>query len=811
MRALLALFAPCAVALVLPANAQKWQETCGRTEAGQVAVQQALKDASADALVLLVASHPDDRYVLPAVWLRYLYGVRIAVLLATRGGGGQNLSGPQTGDSLERIRTLETEAGCARFGGEVWYLNRPDAGYRRSAAETFAEWGREGTRRDLARLLRRIRPDCVISTHHAEESHGHDLALVELLPEAIALAADQSHVTDMPPHAVRGFLLGAGSSLAATTVRVDADLLEPIRGLGLRRLAHDILREAHTSPGPPPPVETVFEPELRLQPQIALRPPSGAVLPLDLPSVFDEGIWQGTRQRADELRALLTTELPDRIARGADAGPAVRRGIEELRAEIAACGDPPTVAWRDLRDRLRRRLHALERLLLALARVQVEIDVPPGSVAVSGEELFADLRVHTADGAPLNLRVEGLGGVTAKFEVMDEENAPIAAISMRNGMRGQVSIRIPLGDRDDPDPMARRFTADRFVPPVRVRLTVDVAGIDVPVDVAVPVELHAPVELAVVPPMLLVPTARREVKFSVEVTRNTKFPVDDHLELRAPAGYGIGDDRHHVVLSGVRGDLFQFSVAVPAERKPGVDPFRIRLGSMRVALPVHNVDVKTPDGLRVGLLRSRDDTLPGILGVGGLGLAWSELSDADLAVADLSVFDTIVVDIRSLQERPGARRAFRRLLEFAHAKGRRLVVFYQKDVEFHPVGEGFVGAPFSPFVVGRSRVTRADAPVRVLRRDHPLLTYPNTIVPSDFDGWEQERALYLPSLYAPQYEELLAIHDPAQPEERGALLYARTGDGEFVYCALALWRQLKKLHPGAVRLLANLLAPAPRT
>ena len=41
-----------------------------------------------------------------------------------------------------------------------------------------------------------------------------------------------------------------------------------------------------------------------------------------------------------------------------------------------------------------------------------------------------------------------------------------------------------------------------------------------------------------------------------------------------------------------------------------------------------------------------------------------------------------------------------------------------------------------------------------------------------------------------------------------ALLYAKTGKGEYIYCALALWRQLKKLHPGAVRLLANLLTPA---
>jgi hypothetical protein len=306
------------------------------------------------------------------------------------------------------------------------------------------------------------------------------------------------------------------------------------------------------------------------------------------------------------------------------------------------------------------------------------------------------------------------------------------------------------------------------------------------------------------------PATRRQVQFSVEVTRHTRFPVSGPLEARAPAGYAFTEERHDVSLTDVRGELFKFEVNVPAERKAGVDVFRIRLGSIKVQLPVHKVDVKTPDGLRVGLLSGRDDTLPGVLGVGGLGVAWSELSDADIAVANLSIFDTIVVDIRALQERPGARRAFRRLLEFATGKGRRLVVFYHKDVEFHPAGEGFSGAPFLPFLVGRSRVTRADAPVVVLRPDHPLLTYPNTIAPGDWDGWDQERALYLPSVYAPQYEEVLAMHDPGQPDERGALLHARTGDGEYVYCALALWRQLKKLHPGAVRLLANLLSPAAR-
>lgn len=358
--------------------------------------------------------------------------------------------------------------------------------------------------------------------------------------------------------------------------------------------------------------------------------------------------------------------------------------------------------------------------------------------------------------------------------------------------------------------MLRRFRADRFVPPVRVRFFVALAGIEVPVDVTVPVEQHAPLELGVVPRMLLLPSARDTVQFSVSVTRNSFQPIESELEVRAPAGYAILDDRQSVRLRDQRSDLFGFDVTAPRDRRAGVDVLRIRLGGTKVALPVHKIDVQVPAGLRIGLLRSRDDTLPSVLGVGGLGLGWSELTDADIAAADLSTFDTIVVDVRALRDRPSARRGFRRLLEFAEGRGRRLVLFYQKDVEFHPSGEAFRGAPFDPFQVSGRRVTRADAPVRILRPDHVLLRVPNAIRPSDWDGWVQERALYLPRVYSADYEEVLELHDPGQPEERGALLYARTGEGEYVYCALALWRQLKKLHPGAVRLLANLLTPAGR-
>ncbi|MCA8973832.1 MAG: PIG-L family deacetylase, partial [Planctomycetes bacterium] len=259
--AAISMFASLAVSAV----AQSWQETCGRSPAGIIALHQAARDAAADAMVLLVASHPDDRYILPAVWLRSTCGYRVSVLLATRGGGGQNSLGPETGDAFERIRTLETEAGCRLSGAEAWYLNRPDGGFRRSAEETFAEWGREGTLLAMVRLLREIRPDVVLTTHNDEEAHGHDLALVELLPEAVRLAADPACDVPGAPHEIGLTMFGANSMPSPMALAIDADHLDPDRGESLRQVAYDVLRGTHVSPGPPVSLDAVFDPVMRFE------------------------------------------------------------------------------------------------------------------------------------------------------------------------------------------------------------------------------------------------------------------------------------------------------------------------------------------------------------------------------------------------------------------------------------------------------------------------------------------------------------------------------------------------------------------
>jgi hypothetical protein len=103
------------------------------------------------------------------------------------------------------------------------------------------------------------------------------------------------------------------------------------------------------------------------------------------------------------------------------------------------------------------------------------------------------------------------------------------------------------------------------------------------------------------------------------------------------------------------------------------------------------------------------------------------------------------------------------------------------------------------------RVTVEESPVRLLRPDHPLLRTPNVITLADFEGWVQERSLYMPRTFDDAYLPLVAVQEPGEDERTGALLIAPLGAGTYVYTTLAFFRQLPVGVPGAARLFVNLL------
>lgn len=201
-----------------------------------------------------------------------------------------------------------------------------------------------------------------------------------------------------------------------------------------------------------------------------------------------------------------------------------------------------------------------------------------------------------------------------------------------------------------------------------------------------------------------------------------------------------------------------------------------------------------------------------IPGVGDIG--WDVLRQLDvnaekidpaaLPTTDFSKYTAVVVGPRAYAASEALVENNPRLLEFAR-KGGTLVVQYGQQEMMRP------GIMPYPIQLARSaeRVTVENAPVTVLAPGARLLNTPNKIVPRDWEDWVQERALYMPTTFEKNYTPILQMNDPGEPPNKGAILAAPYGRGQYVYVTLALFRQLHNGVPGAARIFLNLVSATP--
>ncbi len=220
------------------------------------------------------------------------------------------------------------------------------------------------------------------------------------------------------------------------------------------------------------------------------------------------------------------------------------------------------------------------------------------------------------------------------------------------------------------------------------------------------------------------------------------------------------------------------------------------------SLAIEAVDVRLPRGTQVAYINGVGDNVAPLLQQ--LGVSITVLDPSELGRADLSRYTAVVVGTRAYEASPILVANNARLLEYARNGGTVVTQYGQYEM----LAPGML--PY-PITLGRpaDRVTVEGAPVRVLDPSASLLNAPNAISATDFEGWVQDRALYMPRTFDPAWRPLLEMNDPGEPANRGALLVSSYGKGTWVYTSLAFFRQLPNGVPGAARLLVNLLAARP--
>ena len=171
---------------------------------GAIGLGLALRHLPNDGSVLMVTAHPDDENNGLLVRLNRGLGLKTSLLTVTRGDGGQNEIGPELFQGIGILRGEELMLVHRYDGADQYHTRAFEFGYSFSDEETFQKWGREEILRDVVRVVRRVRPDVIVTMARRGSGGGqHHQASAQLGHEAFAAAADPNRFPEQIKEGLR--------------------------------------------------------------------------------------------------------------------------------------------------------------------------------------------------------------------------------------------------------------------------------------------------------------------------------------------------------------------------------------------------------------------------------------------------------------------------------------------------------------------------------------------------------------------------------------------------------------------------------
>lgn len=336
-----------------------------------------------------------------------------------------------------------------------------------------------------------------------------------------------------------------------------------------------------------------------------------------------------------------------------------------------------------------------------------------------------------------------------------------------------------------------------------------------------PLLIAPAISVRVAPQAGVIPMNSTSVSVKVALRSSVKGPAQGDVKLTLPEGWTSspavahfnttrdGEEKNltfevtpknveaksYTITAVATYDGKQYSEGFTTVGWPGLRPYpSYRPAQFRAT----GVDVKTAPNLKVGYIMGTGEDVPASLE--DIGLHVNMLSAQDVASADLKSYDAIVIGIRAYANRPELRAFNNRLLDYVKAGG-VVVVEYQTSEYDHNYGPYPLSVPATA-----EKVVDETAKVTILHPNDPLLNWPNKITTADFDNWVEERGHGFASTWDPRYTALTEMHDENQDPQKGGLLYAKYGNGYYIYMSYAFFRQIPEGVPGSYRIFANLLS-----
>jgi LmbE family N-acetylglucosaminyl deacetylase len=808
---------------------------------------EAIDSARITTRILYITAHPDDESATLLTYLARGLHADVALLTLTRGEGGQNDLGPEQAPQLGLIRTQELLAATRGYGIKLFFTNAPDFGFSKTTEETQKVWG-EPVLGDMVRVIRTFRPNIVVNGWGGVHGgHGHHQTSGLWTPRAVELAADPKAFPELLREGLRPWggssnpvlLLDTergGATAGSNGASLPVDEISPLWGKTWREIGLDAFAN-HRSQG-----ITGFlgSPFLR-RPLVLILENGGKFDAASLAGNLAQ--WSAAVARTvcgsapkSSCKVLALADVDKKIVASRTAALALdwKNAMRQLAeaGNLLAGISPPDSAdtflgyTPDQAFDLRQTKQRLERALALVAGLEVNAEADR-SMLVTGEAfgLRADAHCRREDGCDLgSLKLN----LTNGFKEAKREGDAEKGFQFSVGVT-QPAPPLSAWDKLLPEPPPLIFaeqevTIDGYKFATRVPVT-HIEANSTRLD-RVPLRIVPAYTLAVDPKQAIAIHGKSEKPFDVLLrvhsyaTRPAKLTVGVDL----PKGFSASapeeisfdgpGDRYAKVTVTAPGGLAPGNYPITAYAKRGDEKFSTSLEPLPT-LPtqlwsepaqclVHALAINVPQNLRVGYITAESEPIPQALRM--LGIQVEPLDAQALAFGDLSKFNAIVVGVRAYELRPELPGANQRLLDYV-SKGGTLLVQYNRDFAWNR--EQY--APYPAKIVTQQggplpRITDENSPVGFLKPDDPLLNRPNKITQDDFKGWVQERGLYYWTQFDPKYTPLLAMNDPGEPDLNGALVYARYGEGMYIYTGIAFFRQIPEGVPGAYRLFVNLIS-----
>ncbi len=779
--------------------------------------------------VLYIAAHPDDENTRLITYFANEDKYRTGYLSLTRGDGGQNLVGAEIREKLGIIRTQELLQARRIDMGEQFFSRANDFGYSKHPDETFAIWDREQVLSDMVYVIRTFKPDVIITRFNTEAgtTHGHHTASAILAAEAYEAAADPSrfpeHLARTAPWQAKRLLWNTSSWFyrnkedfdTTGMIKVDVGVYNPYLGKSYTEIAAES-RSMHKSQGFGAPLQRGSTMEY-------LKPLKG-----DIP---ENNIMEGIPNDWSRLKG------------GEAVGALVEQAIKAYNPQEPSALVPLLLQIHEAIEALPEqpyktiKLEQVKRLIQASAGLYLEIAASEAT-AVPGDSL--GLKLEAINRSPLEIRIDKLN-----FPALQETSTHKTTLKNNQEFTQQLKVKLPA-DLPLSQPYWLELEQEKgmFVVenPNRIGMAENPAALEgeltllvegVPLTYKLPViyKYTEPAEGEIYQPFTFVPAVSLNPKTDKLLFANDE-PQELSIEVLAgrekssgtlslalppswkssPASYTFdlqqeGESKtFRFLISPPKGQSEASLKAVATyegkEYQRGLELIQYRHIPTQLILPpaeVKLVKMKLATaGKKIGYLMGAGDEVPASLRL--VGYQVEILKPEQLEVNRLTKYDAIVIGVRAFNTVEALKFRKTALEEYARRGG---VVIIQYTTSFDLVDEAI--APF-PLTLSRERVTVEEAPVKILKPEHPVFNTPNKITAADFEGWVQERGLYFASDWGAEWVPLLASQDPGEEPLKGGLLLAQVGKGYYVYTGYSWFRELPAGVPGAFRIFANLLS-----